>query len=95
MAACIAIIDKDVSFIRIFRKNFCKRWIKIFQNAPLYIRTIFDGQLEAQLKLHYTVHSSLDIIDGRLSQQPAGAQRGADLRELYLGLLLSSEEYRV
>ncbi|XP_014665164.1 PREDICTED: trafficking protein particle complex subunit 2-like protein [Priapulus caudatus] len=59
------------------------------ENYPLYIRTLPTAN---ELKFHYTVHTSLDVVDERINSVSKNAN---DLRELYLGLLYPTEDYKV
>ena len=59
------------------------------QNYPLYISTI---PTENELKFHYTVHTCLDVIEEKAS---AVGKSVNDPRELYLGLLYPTEDYKV
>ncbi|NP_001279440.1 trafficking protein particle complex subunit 2-like protein [Callorhinchus milii] len=59
------------------------------QNYPLYIKTV---PMEKQLKFHYTVHTSLDVVEEKIS---AVGKALVDQRELYLGLLYPTEDYKV
>lgn len=59
------------------------------QNYPLYIRSI---PTEDELKFHYMVHTSLDVVDEKIS---AMGKALVDQRELYLGLLYPTEDYKV
>lgn len=59
------------------------------QNYPLYIRSV---PTQNQLKFHYTVHTSLDVVEEKIS---AAGKALADQRELYLGLLYPTEDYKV
>ncbi|XP_072168877.1 trafficking protein particle complex subunit 2-like protein [Diadema setosum] len=59
------------------------------ENYPLYIRTI---PTENELKFHYTVHTCLDVIEEKVSSVGKSTN---DLRELYLGLLYPTEDYKV
>lgn len=59
------------------------------QNYPLYIRSV---PTENELKFHYTVHTSLDVVDEKIS---AMGKAMVDQRELYLGLLYPTEDYKV
>lgn len=61
----------------------------LLQNYPLYIRTI---PTENELKFHYTVHTCLDVIEEKVSSVGKSSN---DLRELYLGLLYPTEDYKV
>ncbi len=59
------------------------------QNYPLYIRSV---PTQGELKFHYTVHTSLDVVEEKIS----GVGKAlADQRELYLGLLYPTEDYKV
>ena len=59
------------------------------QNYPLYIKTI---PTENELKFYYTVHTSLDVVEEKISSIGKNTN---DLRELYLGLLYPTEDYKV
>uniref|UniRef100_A0A8C3CA15 Trafficking protein particle complex subunit 2-like protein n=1 Tax=Cairina moschata TaxID=8855 RepID=A0A8C3CA15_CAIMO len=59
------------------------------ENYPLYIRSV---PTENELKFHYTVHTSLDVVDEKIS---AMGKALVDQRELYLGLLYPTEDYKV
>lgn len=59
------------------------------QNYPLYIRST---PTEDELKFHYMVHTSLDVVDEKIS---AMGKALVDQRELYLGLLYPTEDYKV
>lgn len=59
------------------------------QNYPLYIRS---APTQSELKFHYTVHTSLDVVEEKIS---AVGKAMADQRELYLGLLYPTEDYKV
>lgn len=59
------------------------------QNYPLYIRST---PTESELKFHYMVHTSLDVVDEKIS---AMGKALVDQRELYLGLLYPTEDYKV
>ncbi|XP_054566569.1 trafficking protein particle complex subunit 2-like protein isoform X1 [Eptesicus fuscus] len=58
-------------------------------NYPLYIRSV---PTENELKFHYMVHTSLDVVDEKIS---AMGKALVDQRELYLGLLYPTEDYKV
>lgn len=58
-------------------------------NYPLYIRST---PTENELKFHYMVHTSLDVVDEKIS---AMGKALVDQRELYLGLLYPTEDYKV
>ncbi|XP_029094614.1 trafficking protein particle complex subunit 2-like protein isoform X4 [Monodon monoceros] len=59
------------------------------ENYPLYIRSV---PTENELKFHYMVHTSLDVVDEKIS---AMGKALVDQRELYLGLLYPTEDYKV
>uniref|UniRef100_A0A3Q0SRX8 Trafficking protein particle complex subunit 2-like protein n=1 Tax=Amphilophus citrinellus TaxID=61819 RepID=A0A3Q0SRX8_AMPCI len=59
------------------------------QNYPLYIRSV---PTQNELKFHYTVHTSLDVVEEKIS---AVGKALGDQRELYLGLLYPTEDYKV
>lgn len=59
------------------------------QNYPLYIRSV---PTQNELKFHYTVHTSLDVVEEKIS---AVGKSIGDQRELYLGLLYPTEDYKV
>ncbi|XP_041054627.1 trafficking protein particle complex subunit 2-like protein [Carcharodon carcharias] len=59
------------------------------ENYPLYIKTV---PMENELKFHCTVHTSLDVVEEKIS---AVGKALVDQRELYLGLLYPSEDYKV
>ena len=69
-------------------------------NEPLYIRSF--GEQSAHelladpdnLKWHFFVHSSLDLIEQRVQKKDAAAG-GATNMDPYLGLLCPIDEYRV
>ncbi len=60
-----------------------------FQNYPLFIKTV---PTENELKFYYTVHTSLDVVEEKISSV---GKNTSDLRELYLGLLYPTEDYKV
>uniref|UniRef100_A0A8C5AQN4 Trafficking protein particle complex subunit 2-like protein n=1 Tax=Gadus morhua TaxID=8049 RepID=A0A8C5AQN4_GADMO len=59
------------------------------ENYPLYIRSV---PTQNELKFHYTVHTSLDVVEEKIS---AAGKAMADQRELYLGLLYPTEDYKM
>ena len=59
------------------------------ENYPLYIRNV---PTENKPKFHYTVHTSLEVVDEKIS---AMGKALVDPRELYLGLLYPTEDYKV
>ncbi|XP_078400997.1 trafficking protein particle complex subunit 2-like protein [Cetorhinus maximus] len=48
--------------------------------------------MENELKFHYTVHTSMDVVEEKIS---AVGKAPVDQRELYLGLLYPSEDYKI
>jgi hypothetical protein len=60
----------------------------LFQNYPLYIKTV---PTDNEWKFYYTVHTSLDVVEEKISTVGKNTN---DLRELYLGLLYP-EDYKV
>uniref|UniRef100_T1JKP4 Trafficking protein particle complex subunit 2-like protein n=1 Tax=Strigamia maritima TaxID=126957 RepID=T1JKP4_STRMM len=58
-------------------------------NSPLFIKTI---PTQDERRFHYTVHTSLDVVEEKVS---AIGKSVADLRELYLGLLYPTEDFKV
>uniref|UniRef100_A0A8C1RM55 Trafficking protein particle complex subunit 2-like protein n=2 Tax=Cyprinus carpio TaxID=7962 RepID=A0A8C1RM55_CYPCA len=63
--------------------------VAIRANYPLYIRSV---PTQGELKFHYTVHTSLDVVEEKIS----GVGKAlADQRELYLGLLYPTEDYKL
>lgn len=61
----------------------------VFQNSPKYISCL---QPELELQFQHKVHTSLDVVEEKLSS--VGKTSG-DVRELYLGLLYSTEEHKM
>ncbi|XP_059163354.1 trafficking protein particle complex subunit 2-like protein [Physella acuta] len=59
------------------------------ENYPLFIKTV---ATENELKFYYTVHTSLDVVEEKISSVGKNVN---DLRELYLGLLYPTEDYKV
>ncbi|XP_028392412.1 trafficking protein particle complex subunit 2-like protein [Dendronephthya gigantea] len=59
------------------------------ENHPLFLRTMSP---EEELKFHYTVHTSLDVVEEKVSSLTKSSN---DPRELYLGLLYPTEDYKV
>jgi len=60
------------------------------QNYPLFLKTVSS---ENDLTFCYTVHTSLDVVEEKISSVAKSAN--SDLREMYLGLLYPMEDYRV
>lgn len=75
-------------FTIIKTKMLNKDWI-YFQNYPLFVKTSSPGN---DLKFLYTIHTSLDVIEEKVLTVNKTA---SDLRELYLGLLYPTEDYKV
>lgn len=61
----------------------------VLQNSPKYIACLKEEQ---ELQFQYKVHTSLDIVEEKLL---APGKVSGDLRELYLGLLYSTEEQKM
>jgi len=59
------------------------------QNYPLFLKTVSSDK---DLTFYYTVHTSLDVVEEKISSV---AKSNNDLRELYLGLLYPMEDYKV
>ncbi|XP_052059808.1 trafficking protein particle complex subunit 2-like protein [Mytilus californianus] len=59
------------------------------ENYPLFIKTV---HAENELRFYYTVHTSLDVVEEKISSVGKNVN---DLRELYLGLLYPTEDYKV
>ncbi|XP_063218069.1 trafficking protein particle complex subunit 2-like protein [Bacillus rossius redtenbacheri] len=58
-------------------------------NSPKFLSCL---DPDAELQFHYRVHTSLDVVEEKLS---AAGKGGGDVRELYLGLLYSTEEHKI
>ncbi|XP_078045693.1 trafficking protein particle complex subunit 2-like protein isoform X1 [Augochlora pura] len=58
-------------------------------NSPKYIRCADESMA---LQFHCKVHTSIDIIEEKLN---VGNKAVIDIRELYLGLLNATEEYKM
>ena len=91
MAVCIAVIGKDVSRAFLVNGIFFVYFIAIYilQNSPKYIKCADEANA---LQFHYKVHTSLDIVEEKLN---LGNKNGGDVKELFLGLLYSTEEYKL
>ena len=80
MAVCIAVLDR--------------------QSTPLKLCT---NDPSKEVAFHYILHTSLDVIDERTQLSPLaptaanpGAKTSAEpLRDLYLGVLYSTEQHKV
>jgi hypothetical protein len=62
------------------------------ENYPLYVKTTVP---DSDLKFHYLVHTSLDVVEEKVSVLSEHARGASDRRELYLGQLYPSEEYKI
>lgn len=60
------------------------------QNSPLFVQSFTNG--DDELKFHYIVHCSLDVIDEKVNNPK---KAGAALNETFLGLLYPMEDYKV
>lgn len=60
-----------------------------FQNSPLYVLT---SNIDKEIELQYRIHSALDIIDEKCN---AASTKNPDLRDLFLGLLYATENYKM
>ncbi|GAB5364472.1 hypothetical protein AAMO2058_000973300 [Amorphochlora amoebiformis] len=61
------------------------------ENQPLYVQTYtLDSKEDRQISLHYHIHSSLDIVEEKVS---AGKKAYPNARDLYLGQLFVIEQY--
>ncbi|XP_033322648.1 trafficking protein particle complex subunit 2-like protein [Megalopta genalis] len=58
-------------------------------NSPKYIRCADESMA---LQFHCKVHTSIDIIEEKLN---VGNKAVIDIRDLYLGLLNATEEYKI
>ncbi|XP_012217184.2 trafficking protein particle complex subunit 2-like protein isoform X2 [Linepithema humile] len=58
-------------------------------NSPKYIKCADEA---SALQFHYKVHTSIDIIEEKLN---VGNKTTVDIRDLYLGLLFATEEYKI
>lgn len=74
----------------------------MFQNSPLYIGGIGnDSSTDNELSRQWLVHTALDALEERLaSTNPNNTTTGAnasrtDLRDLYLGLLYSTDTHKM
>ncbi|KAK3917657.1 Trafficking protein particle complex subunit 2-like protein [Frankliniella fusca] len=59
------------------------------ENSPKYVACL---QTEDELQFHYKVHTALDVVEEKLS---LAGKSNCDVRELYLGLLHSTEEHKM
>ena len=64
------------------------------ENYPLYIRCA--PNVDDELKYHYTVHTSLDVIEEKiLNINKPTSTISTDVREFYLGQLYPAEDFRI
>ncbi|KAL0111303.1 hypothetical protein PUN28_012899 [Cardiocondyla obscurior] len=61
-------------------------------NSPKFIKIYQCADEAAALQFHYKVHTSIDIIEEKLN---VGNKTTVDIRDLYLGLLFATEEYKI
>jgi len=61
-------------------------------NSPLYIKCTNPDQ---ELAFHYSLHTSLDVVEEKIAITGQSAKTAADNRELYLGSLYSTEHQKV
>ncbi|KAG5346259.1 TPC2L protein, partial [Acromyrmex charruanus] len=61
-------------------------------NSPKFIKIYQCTDEAAGLQFHYKVHTSIDIIEEKLN---VGSKTTVDIRDLYLGLLFATEEYKI
>lgn len=59
------------------------------QNSPQYIAS---SDFEKELELQYRVHSALDVVEEKCAP---GLKPTQDSRDLYLGLLYSTESHKM
>ncbi|KAJ1519735.1 hypothetical protein ONE63_004991 [Megalurothrips usitatus] len=59
------------------------------ENSPKYVSCLHS---ENELQFHYKVHTALDVVEEKLS---LAGKSNCDVRELYLGLLHSTEEHKI
>ncbi|XP_034257075.1 trafficking protein particle complex subunit 2-like protein [Thrips palmi] len=59
------------------------------ENSPKYVSCL---NSDNELQFHYKVHTALDVVEEKLS---LAGKSNNDVRELYLGLLHSTEEHKI
>lgn len=59
------------------------------QNTPQFIATT---DLDKELDLQYRVHAALDVVEEKCAP---GLKPTPDSRDLYLGMLYSTEKYKM
>lgn len=90
VCVCVAIIGKDVSLGALNHRESNPHLLYYLQNAPQYIAT---SDLDQELDLQYKVHSVLDVVEEKCN---AGNKPNAETnRDLYLGLLYSTEAHKM
>ena len=62
-------------------------FVVCLQNSPQFI---WVANPELELQFHYKIHTSLDIIEEKLCNTGS-----SEVKKLYLGLLHSTEEYKM
>lgn len=63
--------------------------LNVLKNAPLYLSTT---DMDKELELQYRVHAALDVVEEKC--QPV-AKGSSETKELYLGLLYSTETHKM
>lgn len=58
-----------------------------FQNSPQFIAT---ADMDNEIELQYKVHAAMDVIEEKCQQKQT-----PDSRDLYLGMLYSTESYKM
>ncbi|CAB3365983.1 trafficking protein particle complex subunit 2-like protein [Cloeon dipterum] len=58
-------------------------------NAPKYVSCLNPNM---ELDFHYKVHNALDVVEEKMS---ANGKASGDIRELYLGLLNSTDDHKI
>lgn len=59
------------------------------QNSPQYLAT---SDLDKELELQYRVHAALDVVEEKCTPSQTSTQ---DSRDLYIGLLYSTEYHKM
>lgn len=78
-------VEKQLFFVLFVNSH----WFYFPQNSPQYIAT---SNLDKELELQYRVHAALDVVEEKcmVSQTPS-----QDSRDLYIGLLYSTEYHKM
>lgn len=63
--------------------------VDYFQNSPQFIAT---SNLDNELELQYRVHAALDVVEEKCA---VGLTQAQDSRDLYIGLLYSTEYHKM